>query len=77
MYVGCDKVRTELVDAYALTEQVRLGSTPEVVLSEDTDVFKDCTAICRMQQPRQGQCRRPETARSMDFAVVGPPAAAP
>ena len=33
------KVRNELVDAYALAEQVRLGSTPEVVLSEDTDLL--------------------------------------
>jgi transposase len=32
-------VRNELVDAYALAEQVRLGSTPEVVLSEDTDLL--------------------------------------
>jgi transposase len=33
------KVRNDLVDAYALAEQVRLGSTPEVVLSEDTDLL--------------------------------------
>jgi len=33
------KVRNELVDAYALAEQVRLGGTPEVVLSEDTDLL--------------------------------------
>ena len=33
------KVRNELVDAYALAEQVRLGSTPEVVLSEDADLL--------------------------------------
>jgi len=33
------RVRNELVDAYALAEQVRLGSTPEVVLSEDTDLL--------------------------------------
>jgi len=33
------KVRNELVDAYALAEQVRLGSTPEVVLSEDPDLL--------------------------------------
>jgi transposase len=32
-------VRNELVDAYALAEQVRLGSTPEVVLSEDADLL--------------------------------------
>jgi len=29
------KVRNELVDAYALAEQARLGSTPEVILTED------------------------------------------
>jgi transposase len=33
------RVRNELVDAYALAEQVRLGSTPEVVLVEDTDLL--------------------------------------
>jgi transposase len=33
------KVRNELVDAYALAQQVRLGSTPEVVLSEDPDLL--------------------------------------
>jgi transposase len=33
------KVRNELVDAYALAEQVRLGSTPEVVLMEDADLL--------------------------------------
>ena len=33
------RVRNELVDAYALAEQVRLGSTPEVVLSEDADLL--------------------------------------
>jgi transposase len=33
------KVRNELVDAYALAEQVRLGSTPEVILSEDPDLL--------------------------------------
>jgi hypothetical protein len=33
------RVRTDLVDAYALAEQVRLGSTPEVVLSEDSDLL--------------------------------------
>jgi len=33
------RVRTDLVDAYALAEQVRLGSTPEVVLTEDSDLL--------------------------------------
>jgi transposase len=33
------RVRNELVDAYALAEQVRLGSTPEVVLMEDSDLL--------------------------------------
>jgi transposase len=33
------RVRNELVDAYALAEQVRLGSTPEVVLIEEMDVL--------------------------------------
>jgi transposase len=33
------RVRTELVDAYALAEQVRLGSTPEAVLLEDPDLL--------------------------------------
>ncbi|MDY7078661.1 MAG: transposase [Chloroflexota bacterium] len=33
------RVRNELVDAYALAEQVRLGSTPEVVLTEDADLL--------------------------------------
>jgi len=33
------KVRNELVDAYALAEQVHLGGTPEVVLSEDADLL--------------------------------------
>jgi len=33
------KVRNELVDAYALAEQVRLGGTPEVVLIEDADLL--------------------------------------
>jgi len=33
------RVRNELVDAYALAEQVRLGSTPEVRLSEDADLL--------------------------------------
>ncbi|MGD9099540.1 MAG: transposase [Anaerolineae bacterium] len=33
------RVRNELVDAYALSEQVRLGSTPEVVLTEDADLL--------------------------------------
>jgi transposase len=33
------KVRNELVDAFALAEQVRLGSTPEVVLCENTDLL--------------------------------------
>jgi hypothetical protein len=33
------RVSTDLVDAYALAEQVRLGSTPEVVLTEDSDLL--------------------------------------
>jgi transposase len=33
------RVRNELVDGYALAEQVRLGSTPEVVLIEDPDLL--------------------------------------
>jgi transposase len=33
------RVRTELVDAYALAEQVRLGSTPEVVPLDDQDLL--------------------------------------
>ncbi len=33
------RVRTELVDAYLLAEQLRLGSTPEVVLSQDADLL--------------------------------------
>ncbi len=33
------RVRTELVDALLLAEQVRLGSTPEVVLTEDADLL--------------------------------------
>lgn len=33
------KVRNELVDAYALAEQVHLGGTPEAVLSEDADLL--------------------------------------
>ena len=33
------KVRNDLVDAYALAEQGRLGSTPEVVLNEDPDLL--------------------------------------
>jgi transposase len=33
------RVRTDLVDAYALAEQVRLGSTPEVLLTEDSDLL--------------------------------------
>jgi transposase len=43
------KVRNELVDAYALAEQVRLGSTPEVVLSEDTDLLtaRSCSRAAR------------------------------
>jgi len=32
------KVRNDLVDAYALAEQVRLGSTPETLLTEDPDL---------------------------------------
>ncbi len=33
------RVRNDLVDAYALAQQVRLGSTPEVLLSEDSDLL--------------------------------------
>jgi transposase len=33
------KVRNELVDALLLAEQLRLGSTPEVLLQEDTDLL--------------------------------------
>jgi len=33
------KVRNDLVDAYALAEQVRLAATPEVVLSEDSELL--------------------------------------
>jgi hypothetical protein len=33
------RVRNELVDAYALAEQVRLGSTPEASLIEDADLL--------------------------------------
>jgi len=33
------RVRNELVDALLLAEQVRLGSTPEVVLTEDVDLL--------------------------------------
>jgi transposase len=33
------RVRTELVDALLLAEQVRLGSTPEVVLTEDANLL--------------------------------------
>jgi transposase len=33
------RVRNELVDAYALAEQVRLGATPEAVLLEDPDLL--------------------------------------
>jgi len=32
------KVRNDLVDAYALAEQVRLGGTPETLLTEDPDL---------------------------------------
>jgi transposase len=32
------KVRNDLVDAYALAEQVRLGGTPETLLTEDSDL---------------------------------------
>jgi len=32
------KVRNDLVDAYALAEQVRLGGTPETLLTEDADL---------------------------------------
>jgi len=43
------KVRNELVDAYALAEQVRLGSTPEVVLTQDTDLLtaRFCSRVAR------------------------------
>jgi transposase len=33
------KVRNELVDALLLAEQLRLGSTPEVILQQDTDLL--------------------------------------
>jgi transposase len=33
------RVRNELVDAYLLAEQLRLGSTPEVILSQDPDLL--------------------------------------
>lgn len=33
------RTRNELVDAYALAEQVRLGSTPEVIQIEDADLL--------------------------------------
>jgi transposase len=33
------KVRNELVDALLLAEQLRLGSTPEVILQEDSDLL--------------------------------------
>ncbi len=33
------KVRNELVDALLLAEQLRLGSTPEVILRQDTDLL--------------------------------------
>lgn len=33
------RVRNELVDAYALAEQVRLGGTPEAILIEDADLL--------------------------------------
>jgi hypothetical protein len=33
------KVRNELVDALLLAEQLRLGSTPEVLLQEDADIL--------------------------------------
>jgi transposase len=33
------RVRNDLVDAYALAEQVRLGGTPETVLIEDVDLL--------------------------------------
>ena len=33
------RVRTELVDALLLAEQLRLGSTPEVVLTQDADLL--------------------------------------
>jgi transposase len=32
------KVRNDLVDAYSLAEQVRLGATPETILSDDPDL---------------------------------------
>jgi transposase len=33
------RVRTEVVDAYLLAEQLRLGSTPEVALSQDANLL--------------------------------------
>jgi len=43
------KVRNDLVDAYALAEQVRLGSTPEVVPIENTDLLtaRFCSRVVR------------------------------
>jgi transposase len=43
------KVRNELVDAYCLAEQVRLGATPEVILIEDPDLqtARFCSRVAR------------------------------
>lgn len=55
--VPSTKVRDELVDAYALTEQVRLGSTPELSLSEDADLLT--TRFCsRATRDLAGQTNR-------------------
>ena len=68
---------SSIIERFDVEEKVGPLEKPEIGSRRGPDVFKDCTAVSRMQQPRQGQCIRPGTARSLVFAVVGPPAAEP
>lgn len=72
------RVRTELVDAYLLAEQLRLGSTPEVVLSQDADLLsarfcsRSARDLAQQINRKKNQLRALLRAYSPAFSQVFP-----
>jgi transposase len=59
------RVRTELVDALLLAAQVRLGSTPEVVLTEDADLLSARLCSRAARDEAQSLNRKKNQLRSL------------
>ena len=59
------RVRTELVDALLLAEQLRLGSTPEVVLTEDADLLSGRLCSRAARDEAQSINRKKNQLRSL------------